>query len=355
MNRSLLACTGFLILIVLGFAQNAFAQNDNVGIGTTVPHENAILDISSVEKGLLLPRLNTLQRLAVNPTAGSDGLMVYDTDLDEFCYWDENDAQWVCIAQGGGQGPTGPTGPAGADGQPGPQGPQGPAGPAGADGPTGPTGPAGVNGATGPIGPIGPAGPAGATGATGPQGPTGPTGPAGADGADGATGPQGPAGPAGPVGATGPQGPQGAQGVTGPAGSSDFASVALSSTATVSSATYANVGGMTLNFTATGTQAFISFTASGYGYTNSMSFVSFRVMQNSTAVAKTNTKIQSYDDVTGTITPWSCATSRLLTGLVAGNNYTLTVQGLVGGIDGVYDAIVNPGLDGHHMTLTVIQ
>lgn len=206
---------------------SVLGQNDNVGIGTTVPHENSILDISSTDKGLLVPRLNTLQRLAVNPTTGSDGLMVYDTDLDQFCYWDENDTQWVCIGGLGNLGPTGPTGPIGPQGIAGAQGPAGPAGatgPAGTAGPTGPTGPAGLNGPTGPIG---------ANGATGPAGPTGPagaTGPAGVTGATGPTGPAGVTGPQGPQGPTGADGADGATGATGPTGPVNLVTGVVNST-----------------------------------------------------------------------------------------------------------------------------
>ncbi len=137
---------------------DAIAQ-DNVGIGTTTPHENAILDVSSTDKGMLVPRLNTLQRLLINPVLGSDGLLVYDTDIDQFCYWDENDNMWICL-QVGTVGPTGPaglTGPTGSPGLPGPAGANGatgPAGVAGANGANGATGPAGADGATGPTGPV---------------------------------------------------------------------------------------------------------------------------------------------------------------------------------------------------------
>ena len=160
-----------VILVALS-TSNLIAQTDNVGIGTITPHPDAILDIESTDKGLLTPRLNTLQRLLLVPTANADGLIVYDTDLDEFCYWDGT--QWICLPA---NGSVGPAGPAGADGAP---GPAGAAGPAGADGAPGPAGPAGADGAPGP------AGPAGADGAPGAAGP------AGADGATGATGPAGP-------------------------------------------------------------------------------------------------------------------------------------------------------------------
>jgi hypothetical protein len=48
---------------MLIMANSAVFAQDNVGIGTTTPHENAILDIESTEKGLMAPRFNTLQRL----------------------------------------------------------------------------------------------------------------------------------------------------------------------------------------------------------------------------------------------------------------------------------------------------
>ncbi len=184
--------------LLIGFgATSVLAQDNNVGIGTTTPHPDAILDISSDngQKGLLVPRMNTVQRLLLAPGIQSDGLMVYDTDLDQFCYWDENDAQWVCIGGLGNLGPTGPTGPQGIQGVPGPPGPAGANGATGPAGANGATGPAGANGATGPTGADGATGPAGANGATGPAGANGATGPAGANGVAGATGPTGPAGP----------------------------------------------------------------------------------------------------------------------------------------------------------------
>jgi len=377
MKTSLRLTSASLIAVLFfSFATDIIAQ-DNVGIGTVTPQENAILDIESTDKGLLVPRLNSLQRLAIAPVAAADGLLVYDTDSSTFCYWNQNITDWVCLDMAGGFGTTGPQEPAGS------AGPAGGVGPAGADGATGTAGPTGAAGADGAIGPQGPTGPVtgvtgptganGADGTTGPAGADGTTGPAGADGADGTTGPagangtNGTTGPAGPAGAPGTQGlpgtpgPAGATGAagpagpTGPAGSSNFSSVSLSSIVNVASAAYSNVAGMSLTFTATGTQAYISFTASGYGYPNSMSYVSFQVLNGATSVAKTNTKIQNYDDVEGTITPWSCASSRLLTGLTIGNSYTLSVQGLVGGILGTYTAVIDPSLNGHHICLTVLQ
>jgi hypothetical protein len=112
---------------------------------------------------------------------------------------------------------------------------------------------------------------------------------------------------------------------------------------------------MSFTFTAQNTSALIIFSASGYGYTNSMSYVQFRIRSNAVVIGSTNEKIQNYDDWTGTVTPWSCSFTRLLTGLTVGTNYTIDVQGRRDGILGVYDAIINPSLDGQHMSLSVVQ
>lgn len=227
----------FAFFILFLASSSTLAQN-NVGIGTTTPDQSAILDVESTSKGMLIPRLNTLQRLGIASPA--QGLLVYDTDIDCFFYFSGTSNAWQNLCSGTG-GATGPTGPQGLQGVPGPpgqngaQGPPGPAGPQGVTGAAGPTGPAGATGPQGLIGPTGATGPAGANGATGPtgpQGPTGPggvgsvgptgaTGPTGAQGLPGSTGPQGPTGLQGPTGAqglAGPTGPQGPQGVAGPVG-----------------------------------------------------------------------------------------------------------------------------------------
>lgn len=187
-----------LSLCTLIVASSAFAQN-NVGIGTTTPSPDAALEVRSTNQGVLVPRLTTTQRNAIaTPT---EGLLVYDTDVNCFFFYESTAATWQSLCNAGGTGPAGPQGPAGVAGSPGATGPVGPAGPPGANGTngvgvtstvdngngtftinysdgssfttsnlTGPAGPAGSPGATGPIGP---AGPPGATGPAGPQGPSG--------------------------------------------------------------------------------------------------------------------------------------------------------------------------------------
>jgi hypothetical protein len=313
-----------ILSLLLGGSAFIHAQ-DNVGIGTTTPEPTAALDVEANDKGMLVPRLTTAQRTGIATPA--EGLLVYDTDFECF-YFFKTSTNWESLCAGG-TGTPGPAGPTGPQGAVGPQGTQGTPGPTGA---TGAIGPAGSTGAAGPIGATGPAGTAGAVG---PQGLAGPAGAAGAVGATGATG------------ATGPQGP-----------TADVSSVSLNADVQVLSTTFTNVPSMgTVTFTATKTTAFVILSGSGRGYTNSMAFVDFRVLNNGTSIGGTTTNIQNYDDATGTSTLWSCTFSKLLTGLTVGNTYTLSVQGRSDGILGTSGAgIFNTSFpDTEHLTLSVLQ
>ncbi len=78
MKKSLIA---FVLLLQLTFV---FAQN-NVGINTT-PHISAALDITSTNKGLLVPRLTQNQRTTSIMTPAA-GLLVYQTDATPGFYF----------------------------------------------------------------------------------------------------------------------------------------------------------------------------------------------------------------------------------------------------------------------------
>jgi len=155
---------GLFFLLFLFYVVKA-QQGVSVNITGVPAHNSAMLDVSSTEKGVLIPRMTSSQRIAI--VSPAQGLLVYDTDNNQFWYFDGS--IWVQAI-----GPTGPTGYTGNTGVAGPTGPTGNTGNTGAIGPTGPTGANGANGATG------------ATGNTGANGVTGPTG---ATGATGATGP----------------------------------------------------------------------------------------------------------------------------------------------------------------------
>ncbi|MCT4582110.1 MAG: fibrobacter succinogenes major paralogous domain-containing protein [Flavobacteriales bacterium] len=99
MLRILTALLGTILIIPLNF----IAQN-NVGIGTSHPNPQAILDIESTDKGVLISRLTTTARntLGTALTNAEDGMLVYDKDLTTFFYWDGPNLQWVQVGSGTG-------------------------------------------------------------------------------------------------------------------------------------------------------------------------------------------------------------------------------------------------------------
>lgn len=68
----------FLLLLILLTSNSLYSQ---IGIGTTLPDASSVLDISSNSKGLLMPRLTTVQRDAISLPA--TGLMIYNTTLSD--------------------------------------------------------------------------------------------------------------------------------------------------------------------------------------------------------------------------------------------------------------------------------
>jgi hypothetical protein len=62
-----------------------FSFSQSVGIGTTTPHSSAALDISSSNKGLLLPRFTSTQRNSISNAA--KGLLVYDSTQQSYWYY----------------------------------------------------------------------------------------------------------------------------------------------------------------------------------------------------------------------------------------------------------------------------
>ena len=98
-----------LILIFLcGFKNIALSQTSgSVGIGTTLPYANAILDITSTEKGLLIPRLTAAQRDVLTPKLNlvANGLLIYNVTTLRFNYW--NGTQWNDVGLAGARGADG--------------------------------------------------------------------------------------------------------------------------------------------------------------------------------------------------------------------------------------------------------
>lgn len=87
----------YLSIVILTCGSVAYAQ---VGIGTTTPNPNAVLELVSPGKnqGFLVPRLTTAQRSALSLSASDNGLMVYDSDENRFYYW--HASQWLPLRSG---------------------------------------------------------------------------------------------------------------------------------------------------------------------------------------------------------------------------------------------------------------
>jgi hypothetical protein len=78
-----------LLVVVMAFTGNS----QNIGIGTTNPHQSSILQLSSTTRGFLPPRMTTSQRNAiVNPL---NGLTVYDTDSERM--YVHTDGDWKSL------------------------------------------------------------------------------------------------------------------------------------------------------------------------------------------------------------------------------------------------------------------
>lgn len=77
----------FSFLIISAFVVKAQV---GVSIGTATPHASAMLDVTSTDRGLLPPRMDSTQRNAILSPA--EGLTIYNTDLHAFqCF---NGTRW---------------------------------------------------------------------------------------------------------------------------------------------------------------------------------------------------------------------------------------------------------------------
>lgn len=80
-----------LYVFVIIFITNILQAQIGVNATNSAPASNAILDVSSISKGVLLPRMATVQRTAPGFVT-SEGITVYDTDTHS--YWVHNGSSW---------------------------------------------------------------------------------------------------------------------------------------------------------------------------------------------------------------------------------------------------------------------
>ncbi len=91
-----------LVLIVSAFSISSFAQNVAINTTGNPASASAILDISSQDKGILIPRMTTSERLAISNPA--QGLMAFDTNTRSFWFYSNG---WNEISSGGVSGSAG--------------------------------------------------------------------------------------------------------------------------------------------------------------------------------------------------------------------------------------------------------
>ncbi len=82
-----------LVVAWVLFMLPAFSQNIAINADASLPNPNAILDIKSGNKGLLIPRMDSVARRAIPYTKG---LLVYDTTTSSF--WYNTGSQWQNMA-----------------------------------------------------------------------------------------------------------------------------------------------------------------------------------------------------------------------------------------------------------------
>jgi len=98
-----------ILIVIISFHPKSFSQGLGVNATGAPADPSAMLDVSSTDAGILIPRMTEVQKnLIASPATG---LMIYQTD-GSLGFWHFNGTNWVQSI--GTQGATGPTGPTGA-------------------------------------------------------------------------------------------------------------------------------------------------------------------------------------------------------------------------------------------------
>jgi len=90
-----------IMLCIICMANTVVAQQVIVtdDASYTTPASGAMLDVNSTTKGFVVPRMTTVQKTTLGATTPVNGVVVYDTDLKSFWYWETN--EWKQIAASG--------------------------------------------------------------------------------------------------------------------------------------------------------------------------------------------------------------------------------------------------------------
>lgn len=78
--------TLIFVLLILFASIKLTAQSVGINNSASQPDPSAILDVSATDKGMLIPRMTTAERIAI--TTPALGLFVFDTDANGFWFYD---------------------------------------------------------------------------------------------------------------------------------------------------------------------------------------------------------------------------------------------------------------------------
>ncbi|HLF62768.1 MAG TPA: hypothetical protein VI603_03410 [Saprospiraceae bacterium] len=96
MKRVILLC--FISIVQISLHAQSIAINES----GDPPNAKSILDISSTTKGLLIPRMTSVERLMMGVAIPDKGMLVYDIDLKSFMFFDGS--MWQSMGGSGGGG-----------------------------------------------------------------------------------------------------------------------------------------------------------------------------------------------------------------------------------------------------------
>ncbi|MEO6132759.1 MAG: hypothetical protein ABIQ02_13000, partial [Saprospiraceae bacterium] len=86
------------LLIIFVFTTAFLHSQVSINTSGSAPHASAMLDITSTTKGVLIPRMTTTERNAINGGSPETSLMIFNTSTNTYNYW--NGTAWISMAAG---------------------------------------------------------------------------------------------------------------------------------------------------------------------------------------------------------------------------------------------------------------
>jgi hypothetical protein len=97
-----------LISLSLFLTKGLSAQNVGINDDNSTPDPNAMLDVKSTSKGVLFPRMTTAQRNVLGSANPTEGMLVFDTNVEGYFFF--VNGGWVQLASGSSGGGSVPVG-----------------------------------------------------------------------------------------------------------------------------------------------------------------------------------------------------------------------------------------------------